>query len=194
MSRMFIVLTPLLSIITLASCSSAPKYSGKEVGFQIVDSLEAGNPEKAEQLFEEIRKSQSHRNGSYPVLFEAGTEAYQQGNYLVAAGHYRFLADHYDDRGGSSLALAFSLFMARAVAETTTPTLQEELAHAVQILRREGAHSPWIDLIDAQNLIDSGNSRAAKGRLQSFRTSWDGEPRTLGPYIEDLEHAVASTR
>ena len=180
--------TTLCSILLLASCATVPTGTPKEVATTLIEDLDAGRVQDADDLFDRIADDDSYREKVYPVVFEAARERYAQGDPAAAAQLLRFMAPRYPDALSVREALLYSLFLERAQSTAPDPALMEELDEALSELRASATEVPvWVDLVAAQQAVDRGERSAARESLARFLERWEGQPPELLLYVEDLE-------
>lgn len=183
-------ITSLLSLVLLVdACKTAPPAPPEELANTLVTELDAGRVEEAEKLFARVEDDAEYRDKTYPVLYGAARTRYQDGNASGAAVLLRFLHDGYPEAGSVPEALLYSLFLERAGQEKPDPELAAEIDGLIAELRREKTTLPaWVDLIEAQQAIDRGDTELAGEAYARFLGAWDRRPGDpfLAVYVDDI--------
>jgi hypothetical protein len=154
-----------------------------------VSELEAGNVEEANDLFEIVEDDAEYREKIYPVVYGAARTRYQEGNATSSVALLRFLHEGYPDAGAVPEALLYALFLERAGLTEPDPALAAEIESLLAELRREKTALPvWVDLIEAQQSIDRGDTVLAREAYARFLGAWDGRPADplLAVYVDDI--------
>lgn len=182
-----------LALALLASCAATPAGPPDQVASEILIALEAGETDKAGDLFEPVEDESSYREKIYPVVYDAAQMRYEQGEFETSVTMLRFLAQHYPDANAVREALLYGLFLERASQSTPDPQLLDEIEGTLAELQDASSSLPvWVDLVATQSHIDHGRLAEAEEAFIRFRQSWDGMPAALALYVNDLERYLAS--
>ena len=188
--------TWLLALLApLAACASAPPAPPEELANQLVTTLDEGRTKDARELFERVEDDAEYRDKIYPVLYGAARDRYQSGNSAGASTLLAFLHEGYPEAAAVREALLYSLFLQRASSEKPDPELMADIEQLVAEMRStEGTLPVWIDLVEAQQGIDRGDSASAREAYARFLSAWDHRPSdpVLAVYVDDIGRWLGS--
>lgn len=182
-------------LLVLAGCVTPASPPPEELANELITTLDEGKTKEARERFERVEDDAEYREKVYPVLFGAARGRYQQGDGAGAAVLVRFLHEAYPDAVAAREALLYSLFLARASQETPDPALSAELEQLLADMRAgEGPLPVWVDLIEAQQGIDRGDTTGARAAYERFVAAWDRRPGdpVLEVYVDDIGRYLTS--
>jgi len=176
-------------LVSLAACVTTSSPPPEELANELITTLDEGKTDEARERFERVEHDAEYRDKIYPVLFGAARRRYLEGNGAGAAVLLRFLHEGYPDAVAVREALVYSMFLERASVEHPDPALTVELEQLLAEMRAtEGPLPVWVDLIEAQQGIDRGDTEGARAAYERFVASWDRRPGdpVLEVYVDDI--------
>lgn len=177
----------ILTAAFLAGCALT-SVAPEEAGPRIVTALDEGKVSEAASVFGDT----AERERLYPVLYQAAETRFEEGRYAQASEVLRFMKERYPDARSVREALLYSLFLERAEGGGLEEEELEEMAALASELENAPGAEPWVRLASVQVAVDRGRPEEAREALTGFVDSWDGQPASLLPYVEDLERWIQS--
>ena len=185
-------MTPVLLLgLFMGGCASTPSQTPSEMGHSILSALDSGEEKEAHDLFRSIARDRSYTDAIYPVLYNAASGRYEEGDTAASSRVLRFMRAHYDDAAAVREALLYSLFIERGRLDDPDPEFLDEMDSLLQELSDRSESPPvWLDLVAAQQAIDRGELREARAALERFRSAWTGEPSELALYVDEMSQYI----
>lgn len=179
----------------IPSCRSAPSRTPVEIASDIAQRLVSDDESGAEKLFASSESSGAHLDAIYSVVYSQSERRFLAGDYAKASRLLGFLVRHYPRATAPREALVYTRFLERARRRkpSSEPT-RRSLLRDISSLREQDRQPPvWLDLVEAQTLIDGDSIALASSALARFTARWDGDPPALRPYLEEMQ-AYVETR
>lgn len=184
-----------LPLLTTVACVATSLGTPLETAHRITAAVEAGDVEKAADWFERADNPE-FRERMYPALYGKAAEYYAEGDTATASALLRLMHEHYNESDAVAEALLYSLFLERAREGYPRGSENSELDRVLaDVLENDKTVPTWVDLVQTQAAIDSGDIERAREAFARFRLQgWqpsesDGE---LMAYVDDLGRYLAN--
>ena len=191
---MIILAAATLALLLVPGCASSASYGPDEAADKISAHLVAGEKGDADDVFDDVKKSDSHRTTVYNALYARARDHFESENYIAAVALLGFLVDHYPNAMAVHEALVYAYLMGRSNSATKLkPEQVREMQRSISVLRKNEKNPPaYVDLAEAQALIDAGQLSKAREALTRFKSRWDGQPAALRDYLVELERYLST--
>ena len=176
-------------LLPAVGCGSSSNLTADDAANKISDLLIAGDVEEANELFDDIDRSDHHVETVYAVVYARAGDMYRKEKWSVASIQLRFLHEHYPDAAAPRQALLYTLLRRRA-QQTGEPDAKDvkEVKRLIKDIRKvEENPSPFVALAAAQAAVDEGRVDVARKEYAAFRATWDGRPRELLEYTVEFD-------
>jgi len=176
-------------LLPAMGCSFGSDLTADDAANKISDLLVAGEVEEANDLYDDVDGGEHHRETVYSVVYARAGDMYRKQKWSVAADQLRFLHEQFPDAAAPRQALLYTLLRQRA-QQTRAPSTKEvkEVKRLVKTIRKaEENPSPFVALAAAQAAVDEGRVDTARKEYDTFRATWDGQPRELKEYTVEFD-------
>ncbi len=165
-----------------------PSQPPAVVGAQIVEHLKRGQQDEAAAAFSAAAPYEEYREKIYPLLYEAARSRHGHGDMAGAQELLEFLNERYPKAMAVREALLYVLFIKRCEQDQTDAAALAKTDRLLKELRSGRAELPvWVELAAAQQAVDANRLEDAGAALQRFRQGWNGEPKELSDYVQELD-------